>query len=586
MDEGAEPNTGTGRLQARALARVDGLLPPRVLADPVDLQRARLLVLILWFTLAIAPLNLIPPLLHGQYELVGASCAATTFHIAVYLWLVRTGAVRSVANFFVAGGFVMAAGLAFTEGGTDGYAAAYLVSFPVFAMTLLNARAALAWGALTALFLGGIGLADGALPALPSLHGGQGTSPALKGFNFAMAAAYVAAMSFFLDHSNRLRQDQLERERARADRASAAKSAFLANISHELRTPMNGVLGLTEVLAADPRITPDQLETLSLIQGSGRALVQIINDLLDLSKLEASRVDLERIPSRPGELADEVLELLRQSAAEKQLQVRRLPSPAWEAPASLDPCRLRQILLNLVGNAIKFTSTGVVELTLSREGEVLRFEVRDTGIGIDPEDTERLFRPFEQADASTTRRFGGTGLGLSICTRLAHLMGGEIGARGALGRGATFWFTIRAPAARLEDAAAAPSCAVTQAELRVLVVEDDKTNQLVTERMLGLLGHEVTVVEDGELALEALWMGDFDAVLMDRHMPVLDGLEATRRARESGVQIPIYILSASAMGEEKALAAQAGADDFIAKPVSMATLARILATVTPLKQAG
>ncbi|MCB9646656.1 MAG: response regulator [Deltaproteobacteria bacterium] len=371
-----------------------------------------------------------------------------------------------------------------------------------------------------------------------------------------------------------------------AELASRTKSMFLANMSHEIRTPMNGILGMAELLRAT-YLTKEQADLLRTLESSGQALLRIINDILDHTKIEAGRLELEAGPfSLRATLAD-LHAMLEPRARDKGIgYVARVDE---EVPDDLigDPGRVRQVLTNLIGNAIKFTARGEVRchvraLDVAPDAVVLAVEVRDTGVGLDPEQAERLFEPFSQADPSTARQFGGTGLGLPISRRLAEMMGGGVRAEGRPGEGATFTFT-----ARLERAAGrAPiirgfSAPAALGGLEVLLVEDNLVNRQVAGRFLEQLGVGHEVAEDGLAALEALGRRRFDVVLMDVQMPRMDGLTAVRelRAREaaSGGHQVVVAMTAHALEGDREICLEAGMDDYLAKPITRDGLARTLA---------
>jgi signal transduction histidine kinase/ActR/RegA family two-component response regulator len=364
----------------------------------------------------------------------------------------------------------------------------------------------------------------------------------------------------------------------RAEAASRAKSEFLANMSHEIRTPLNGVLGLAEVLDRT-ELDVRQRDLLKTIIDSAATLDGILGDLLDFSRLEAGRLTIAETDFDLGVLIEEAASPHRSAAEAKGLSFELVLDETARRRVVGDPVRLRQILTNLLSNAVKFTSQGRVGLSVAKaaRGDRYYFEVRDSGIGFEPDQAERLFSRFEQADGSITRRFGGTGLGLSISRQLAELMGGQVSAAGKPGRGAVF--TLMLPLSVAREAPAAPTPAIDRSGRapKVLVVDDNETNRKVAELILAAIGAEVVCVEDGQAAIDAVESNAFDVVLMDLQMPVMDGLTATRaiRAREAvagSPRLPIIVLSANVMREHIDASNAAGADDHIGKPVRAETL--------------
>ena len=368
---------------------------------------------------------------------------------------------------------------------------------------------------------------------------------------------------------------------AAAKEAAEIKSRFLANMSHEIRTPLNGVLGVLHLLKGEG-LSKEAMGLVDQALGCGEMLTQILNDVLDFSKIEAGKLELNPEPIDPAAAMNGVADMLRQSAEARGLYLRTSVEgePGW---MSVDPVRLRQVLFNLIGNAVKFTLRGGVEVRLAAvgagSGQRLRVEVQDTGVGVAADAMAALFERFHQVDGSTTRRFGGTGLGLAIARSLVEQMGGEIRATSEVGRGSMFWFEIAAPAVDCSGEAGDEAAGWLEG-LSVLVVEDNPTNRLIASRMLESLGARVSLACDGAEGVEAAECGGFDLIFMDIQMPVMDGVEAARRIRRlppPGGHTPIVAMTANVMTHQISEYRAAGMDGAIAKPLNPAAILAELA---------
>ena len=378
-----------------------------------------------------------------------------------------------------------------------------------------------------------------------------------------------------------------EAARAAAEAANRAKSDFLANMSHEIRTPMNGVVGMLQLLRHSP-LVPEQQRWCETMTRSADALLRVVDDILDYSKLEAGRIELAPQPCDVAGLLAEVADLLRAGAAAKGLVLRLVVQGAPPPALLLDPTRLRQIVLNLLSNAVKFSAVGEVVLTLETLPEGLRIAVRDGGIGMTPETVATLFTRFTQAESASTRRFGGTGLGLAISRELARLMGGDIAVASVLGEGSTFTLALPAVVAPVQAAAPAPVEPVAAGglpALRILVAEDDEVNRLVIEAFLKPGGHRLRFVHNGAEAVAAVQREAFDLVLMDVMMPGMDGPTATAAIRAlpgPAARLPIVALTANAMQGDRQRYLAAGMDGYASKPIKRPLLAAEMARVMGL----
>ncbi len=445
-----------------------------------------------------------------------------------------------------------------------------------------------------------VGAFDTVLISIILLQGGENSIIADRRFftGLVVSLLVLAGVSILFEHVRKIAHDRLlvevaERRRAerearraseKAARAAAAQARFLANMSHEIRTPMNGVIGVNELLLQG-NLTDEQRDYAQTIDASARSLLTVLNDVLDLSKIESGHVSIEKAPLNLREVLNSLIALYQPEAGKKGLAMTLTVTREVPQCVEGDEQRLRQILANLLRNAVKFTEEGRVDLTVMRHNEAggVRFEVRDTGIGLAPSQKNKIFEAFQQADSSTTRRYGGTGLGLSISKQLVQLMGGSIGADGRPGRGSVFWFAIDLPAVdpmtvERKVRPTSTTGAVVEGR-RVLVVEDNPVNRKVVCRMLERLQLTVEMAEDGQIALDMWQNNRYSLVFMDVQMPRLDGYDTTRalRRREGvGTRTPIVALTANAMQGDRERCLAAGMDDYLSKPVIFEDLKRVV----------
>jgi len=546
------------------------------------LYRARRFIsLLLVITLASA-VTLVIQLAQGIW-LSGAGAAMAVLFMLLSLGLIRRGvSLVAVGLCFLGAGALLGVALALVAG-VHGMSALFWVTLaPTLALSITGIRLARWVLAITALLEAAAVwlMYNQVLPPLVDVsHQPGGHIGSLLGAMctyFALTWAYERETAGNIAELECNNAELIEARRA-AEAASRAKGEFLAAMSHEIRTPLNGVLGMTSVMLSGD--LPGQVrEGLGTIQQSGSTLLALLNDVLDFSRIESAQFTVERVPVDIAAEVRGVAALLGGFARERGNQLAVRVDEATPRFLLGDPLRLRQITLNLASNAIKFTENGSVQIAVRVEGPSLTLEVSDTGIGIAPATLTTLFQPFTQADASTTRRFGGTGLGLAIVAQLVEAMHGQISVDSRPGQGSRF--SVRLPAVACEAPApdARPQATPT-AGLRILLAEDNPINSKVARLLLKSLGHQVTAVENGEQAVAAVSAGPFDLVLMDCHMPVMDGFEATRLIRLRDGAPPVVALTAAAVPEEQQRCLDVGMMGVLLKPIDRQKLGEMLARI-------
>ncbi len=563
------------------LALLDRSIPAAILGDPRLRLRARL-VQTVYLLGTIGFVAGFAARWFGTGQLVVSSGVGAIMFAFGFCLLRLTGRFRVSAGCALGLGMLAVVANAVEVGGSV-YLLTWGAVLTAGTVFLLGTRAGMAMGASTvaASLLMAYGHHAGWFPPIVETFARPGLMM-VAAVTVSIQVVTAVAFSVFHHHESATLIEQLEAARAEAERSTRAKSVFLATMSHEIRTPMNGVLAASDLLRRSP-LTPDDHALAELVYGSGAALLGLLDDILDFSKIEAGRVDLESVPFDLPTTASEVMALMTPRARAKGIAAELSIAPGVPSGVRGDAGRLRQVLLNLLGNAVKFTAQGHVRLTVSMDGPGrVRFAIEDTGPGLTAEQQARLFRPFEQADASVRRNHGGTGLGLAISGRLVDAMGGHITIDSAPGAGSTFSFVLpleeaRVPRGRPESGRSHWAAAATHAP--ILIVDDNLINRRVAQRMVKHFGFASLEAESGERALEIMASTPVSLVLMDREMPGIDGMETTRRIRAMGGArgaTPVIGLTGAAFAEDVAGCLRAGMQEVVLKPVTVAAMTRVL----------
>ena len=561
-------------------------------AGPIERAQVRVQHLVVFLHVLVGPVYMVVFGWLGLWAAVSVLGVAIVGAVYGLLRYTRSGHA-DVGGIVVSMGFFLTIATALVaRGGMTSNSAAWLLLAPVLAFMMVGPRHGVQIGAVTVLVFAGLWGLEFAGVAMP-----PGLPPEIAHVmilvDYPIVGGVIAALLWVqagvwdrvvaqLDAGNRrLRDEVVERERAERSAMDAARAryTFLATMSHEIRTPLNGVLGLTEVLLDTP-LDAEQRQLATTVRDSGELLRALLDDVLDFSKIDSGRLEIEAVPINLRQLCEDVLGLWRGPAGDASLQLQVVwtgSAPGWIIG---DPTKLRQVLGNLVSNAIKFTDHGYVRIVVQAD-QALLLEVHDSGIGLDPAASEHIFEPFRQADSTTTRRYGGTGLGLAICRRLAEAMQGTLTVQSTPGEGAVF--TLRLPL-RLAEAPPEPRPGGAEvAEERrplaghlVLVAEDNAVNQVVVRRLLERHGIQVVIADDGEACVQQWQACHPDLILMDCQMPVCDGYDAARKIRAAHGELPIIAVTANTMPGDRARSIEAGMNDHLGKPIRPAELEAIL----------
>ncbi len=538
--------------------------------------------------------------MQGRWKTVAIDLAVAATGLGIRAWALADDESRRIplgAHLNLAASAVGLTAAAILSGQTASMAVWWLACAPLVAAYQLGSRAAVVWALIASVLVACVHASEAVARVEPEFVPVGGELLLGRVALVAVVLAFAIAARRIMDahvarveahemqvekYAEVLKAKTLELEQARdaALAAARAKSEFLANMSHEIRTPLNGVLGLLPLMD-DPDV--DRAEIIHTMRSSGSALLTIVDDILELSKMEAGQVHVKSVHFDVRDCVADVTRLLKPAAVNKGLDLHVDLDENLPRSVEADAIRLKQVLVNLVGNAIKFTSAGRVTVSATSQRDRLQFDISDTGIGIPAEARKKLFQPFTQLDASATRRHGGTGLGLSISRRLVALMGGTMSVTSKVGRGSTFHFAIpiveREEEAPRDEPLSATRIKPSSTPLCVLVADDDPLNLRVATRLLSKLGHSPDVASNGQQVLAAIDKKAYDIIFMDLHMPDIDGAETTRRIRgrevESG-QPFVVALTASVLDEQRDLCRAAGMNDFVTKPVQLETLAAVL----------